>query len=103
MAPKKAKKNKKNDFEDDGEDIKLGDIPIATPCPAAKVPAPAKKKKIKKKPVAGDWSDDENAVTSKPSFPVDDGEEGVAPARESSSKKPATFALLQVPPLSLDF
>ena len=95
MAPKSKKKVKKFDADDDEiDEIKLGDIPepaVTATEPKSKAP---KQKKGKKKPVAGDWSDDEAAQT-----PVTEAldEEDEPPVVLSEAPAPASaFALLQV-------
>jgi hypothetical protein len=98
MAPKKAKKNKKIEFEDEGDDVELGDVPADKTRNSAKAAPAAKKKKAKKKPVAGEWSDEEDVNTNIVSLAPDDDEEDVAPVAKPKSKQAAaTFALLQVP------
>ena len=63
MAPKKAKKGKKqaSEFPDpeDAEDIGLGDSPEPTAAAAKPKTSAPKKKKGKKALKAGDWSDEE--------------------------------------------
>ena len=97
MPPKKGKKGKKFDVDDDdGKDIQLGDIPEPTAA-AAKPEAPApKKQKSKKKPVAGDWSDDEDAEIQEPSLVENDEAQELPPSVPRAPASASTFALLQV-------
>ena len=94
MAPKSKKKAKKfNADDDDVDDIKLGDIPepaVTTAEPKSKAP---KQKKGKKKPAAGDWSDDEAAQ-----IPVTEAldKEDEPPVLRDASAPASAFALLQV-------
>ena len=93
MAPKKAKKGKKYDIEDDdADDLKLGDIPEPAAVAAKQKLSVPKKKKGKKKPVAGDWSDDDAAEA--PSHVAEEIEE--APQAPKAPATASTFALLQV-------
>ena len=95
MAPKSKKKAKKFDADDDDiDDIKLGDVPdpVATAAePKSKAP---KQKKGKKKPVAGDWSDDE-AAQAPVTEALDKEDESPVVLREAPAPASA-FALLQV-------
>lgn len=97
MPPKKGKKGKKFDIDDDnGEDIKLRDIPEPTAA-AAKPKAPApKKKKAKQKPVAGDWSEDEDAEIQEPSVVEKDEAQEDPSAVPRAPAAASAFALLQV-------
>ncbi len=94
MAPKSKKKAKKfNADDDDVDDIKLGDIPepaVTAAEPKSKAP---KQKKGKKKPVAGDWSDDEAAQV-----PLTEalGKEDEPPVLREAPAPASAFALLQV-------
>ena len=94
MAPKSKKKAKKFDADDDDiDDIKLGDIPDPAVTAAEQKSKAPKQKKGNKKPVAGDWSDDEAAKT--PVTEALDEDETPVVLREAPAPASA-FALLQV-------
>ena len=99
MAPKKAKKGKKqtSDFQDldDAEDIGLGDIPEPTAAAAKPKTSAPKKKKGKKALKAGDWSDEEPTVNE--GAVLDDPEEfDEAAAAPQPPAAASTFTLLEV-------
>ena len=99
MAPKKAKKGKKQAF--DNEDLDeaniqgLGEDPEPTAAAAKPNVSAPKKKKGKKSLKAGDWSDDDDANTKE--VELDNAEEGdEALAVPQAPAAASTFALLEV-------
>ena len=96
MAPKSKKKAKKIDADDDDIDnIKLGDVSDPVVIAAVHKSKAPKQKKGKKKPVAGDWSDDEEAAKTPATEALDREDETPVVLRETSAPASA-FALLQV-------
>ncbi len=99
MAPKKAKKGKKqaSDFPDpeDVEDSGVGDIPEPTAAAAKPKTSAPKKKKGKKALKAGDWSDEEPAEDEGAAIhePEEVDEAAAAPQPPAAA---STFALLEV-------
>ena len=94
MAPKSKKKAKKFDADDDIDDKKLGDNPDRAVTAAEQKSKASKQKKGKKKPVAGDWSDDEAAET--PVTEALDKEEETPVLLREAPAPASAFALLQV-------
>ena len=99
MAPKKAKKSKKqaSEFPDpeDAEDIGLGDSPEPTAAAAKPKTSAPKKKKGKKALKAGDWSDEE--PTENEGAVLHDPEEfDEAAAAPQPPAAASTFTLLEV-------